>query len=101
MFCSYEGQPLNRHTWGDWIEIYCKKMRTRIRPYDLRHVFALEFLRNGANAFTAQRALGHSTMEMTRRYVALVNDDLKTEHAKASPVDRLIKSTKAKRNTKI
>ncbi|MGR6760896.1 tyrosine-type recombinase/integrase [Paenibacillus sp. T2-29] len=101
IFCSYEGRPLNRHTWGDRMEIYCKKIGTHIRPYDLRHVFALEFLRNGANAFAAQRALGHATMEMTRRYVALVNDDLKTEHAKASPVDRLFKSTKAKRNTKI
>ncbi|MGW8957209.1 tyrosine-type recombinase/integrase [Paenibacillus sp. NPDC055715] len=101
IFCSYEGRPLNRHTWGDRMEIYCKKIGTHIRPYDLRHVFALEFLRNRANAFATQRALGHSTMEMTRRYVALVNDDLKAEHAKASPVDRLFKSTKAKRNTKI
>ncbi|MMZ45541.1 Tyrosine recombinase XerC [compost metagenome] len=101
IFCSYEGRMLNRHTWGDRIEIYRKKIGTHIRPYDLRHVFALEFLRNGANAFATQRALGHATMEMTRRYVALVNSDLKAEHEKASPVDRLIKSTKAKRNTKV
>ncbi|MDU8671995.1 MULTISPECIES: tyrosine-type recombinase/integrase [Paenibacillus] len=77
IFCSYEGRPLNRHTWGDRIEIYCKKIGTHIRPYDLRHVFALEFLRNGANAFATQRTLGHATMEMTQRYVAIVNSDLK------------------------
>ncbi|WP_263560577.1 tyrosine-type recombinase/integrase [Paenibacillus polymyxa] len=77
IFCSYEGRELNRHTWGDRIEIYRIKIGAHIRPYDLRHVFALEFLRNGANAFATQRALGHATLEMTRRYVALVNSDLK------------------------
>ncbi|KOY12589.1 tyrosine-type recombinase/integrase [Paenibacillus xylanivorans] len=101
IFCSYEGRPLNRHTWADRMEIYCKKIGTKIRPYDLRHVFALEFLRNGANSFAVQRSLGHSTMEMTRRYVALVNNDLKAEHAKASPVDRILSKPKAKRNIKL
>ncbi|WP_339273820.1 tyrosine-type recombinase/integrase [Paenibacillus sp. FSL W8-0426] len=101
IFCSYEGRPLNRHTWGDRMEIYCKKIGTHIRPYDLRHVFALEFLRNGANSFAVQKSLGHSTMEMTRRYVSLVNNDLKAEHAKASPIDRLLSKPKAKRNTKL
>lgn len=101
IFCSYEGRPLNRHTWGDRMEIYCKKIGVHIRPYDLRHVFALEFLRNGANSFAVQQSLGHSSMEMTRRYVALVNNDLKAEHAKASPIDRLLSKPKAKRNTKI
>lgn len=99
IFCSYEGNPLNRHTWGDRLEVYSKQIGTHIRPYDLRHVFALEFIRNGANAFTVQKALGHTTMEMTRRYVALVNDDLKAEHAKSSPIRAL--TEKAKRQTKI
>lgn len=99
IFCSYEGKPLNRHTWGDRLEVYGKRIGKHIRPYDLRHVFALEFLRNGANAFDTQRALGHSTMEMTKRYVALVNADLKSKHAVASPLHKLI--AKTKRNTKI
>jgi len=94
IFCSYEGQPLNRHTWGDRMELYCRRIGHRIRPYDLRHVFALEFLRNGANAFSAQKALGHSTLEMTKRYVALVNNDLRTDHEKASPVNTLLPQNK-------
>ncbi|MEC0369991.1 tyrosine-type recombinase/integrase [Paenibacillus chibensis] len=100
IFCSYEGRPLNRHTWGDRMEIYSNQIGRHIRPYDLRHVFALEFLRNGANAFSAQKALGHSTMEMTRKYIALVNNDLKMEHQKASPLNTVLNS-KVKRNTKI
>ncbi|MFI2857527.1 tyrosine-type recombinase/integrase [Paenibacillus sp. JSM ZJ436] len=94
IFCTYEGRKLNRHTWGDRLELYGKQIGKHIRPYDLRHVFALEFLRNGANAFATQRALGHATMEMTRRYIALVNDDLKAQHSKASPVQKLTAKTK-------
>ncbi|MEK3942492.1 MULTISPECIES: tyrosine-type recombinase/integrase [Paenibacillus] len=46
------------------------------RPYDLRHAFSLEFIRNGALAFSLQRTLGHVDITMTKRYVALVDDDL-------------------------
>jgi integrase len=102
IFCTYEGNALNRHVWGDRLERHSKEIGVHIRPYDLRHVFAIEFLRNGANAFAAQKALGHTTMEMTRRYVALVNEDLKNEHAKSSPVIAITDDKpKRKRVTKI
>lgn len=99
IFCTYEGRVMSRHTWGDRLEMYSDQLGVHIRPYDLRHVFSLEYIRNGANAFTLQKTLGHSGMEMTRRYVALINEDLKEEHAKASPVKKLMATTK--RNTKI
>jgi len=54
--------------------------------------FAISFLRNGANPFELQIALGHSTLEMTRRYTqALGFDDVFKRHMLASPVDRLIR----------
>lgn len=99
IFCTYEGRQLNRHTWGDRMEMYSDQLGVHIRPYDLRHAFSLEYIRNGANAFSLQKTLGHGGMEMTRRYVALANEDLKEEHAKASPLMKLMATTK--RNTKI
>ena len=63
-----------------------------LSPHKLRHSFAISFLRNGANPFELQIALGHSTLEMTRRYTqALGFEDVFKRHAAASPVDRLIK----------
>lgn len=100
VFCSWEGKPLNRHTWGDRMEYYSDMIGKKIRPYDLRHVFALEFIRNGANAFAVQKALGHTTMEVTRGYIALANQDLKAAHEMASPLNTLLPE-KAKRNTKL
>lgn len=94
VFCTYEGNPLNRHSWGDRIESYCKKLGTHIVPYDLRHSFALLFLRQGGNALALQRMLGHVDLTMTKRYVALTNNDLKNQHALASPIKRLLPSKK-------
>lgn len=94
IFCTWEGNQLTRHTWGDRIEYYSNKLGVHIRPYDLRHCFALEYLRGGASAFVLQRTLGHTDMKMTKRYISLLNDDLKVDHAKASPLNNLLSKTK-------
>jgi hypothetical protein len=41
--------------------------------------------------FSLQRILGHSpsSLQVTRRYVDLLDDDLRAVHREASPVDRL------------
>lgn len=102
IFCTYEGNALNRHVWGDRLERHSKKIGVHIRPYDLRHIYALESIRNGSSSFAVQKTLGHSTMEMTKRYVALINDDLKAEHAKTSPLNNIAdEEPKRKRLTKI
>lgn len=68
-----------------------KRHGIRLSPHKLRHSFAISFLRNGANPFELQIALGHSTLEMTRRYTqALGFDDVFKRHVIASPVNRLI-----------
>lgn len=90
VFCTQDGTPLNRHTWSDRLEIYSKRLGVRIRPYDLRHAFALQFLRNGGNALALQRVLGHTDLSMTKRYVALTQQDLREQHALASPLNVLL-----------
>jgi site-specific recombinase XerD len=90
VFCSTEGNPLNRYTWGDRFEIYSKTLGVKILPYHLRHAFALQFLRNGGNAFALQRTLGHTDLTMTKRYVALTQQDIKEQHTMASPLNTLL-----------
>lgn len=49
-----------------------------------RHTFALNYLRNGGSVFHLQKMLGHSTLEMTRRYANLTTSDLQAVHERLS-----------------
>ncbi len=55
-----------------------------------RHTFALNFLRADKNVFNLQYLLGHSQLEMVRRYTsALGMEDALKAHEKASPADTM------------
>jgi len=61
----------------------------RCSPHTFRHTFAIEFLRNGGNVFSLQQILGHTSLHMTNRYVALAQADIENQHRQFSPADRL------------
>ena len=63
--------------------------RSACSPHTFRRGFAVEFLRNGGDVFTLQQILGHTTLDMTRRYVSFLDEDLKAAHLRFSPGDRL------------
>jgi integrase/recombinase XerD len=56
----------------------------RFSFHTMRHTFAVNYIRNGGDVFRLQRILGHSSLEMTRRYVNLQTEDLSAVHEKLS-----------------
>ncbi len=57
--------------------------------HDFRRAYAIQSLRNNIDLATLAKSMGHSTLEMTRRYLDLVDDDLRRAHEKTSPADNL------------
>jgi site-specific recombinase XerD len=56
-------------------------------PHDFRRAFALVMLRNGMDIFALQKLMGHSDLQVLRRYLAQTDQDIQTAHMRGSPVD--------------
>jgi integrase/recombinase XerD len=53
-----------------------------------RHTFAVTYLRRGGSVFHLQKVLGHSSLEMTRRYCNMTTQDLQAVHERVSLLSR-------------
>ena len=59
-----------------------------------RHTFAKMFILNHGDAITLQKILGHSSMEMTRRYVNLYSTDLSKDFDEYCPLESFMPKSK-------
>lgn len=83
------GGPLSSGSLLQCLYRIGRRAQISTHPHQWRHSFAVNFLRNGGDAFTLQRILGHSTLVMTRWYSSLNDADVQAKHDVASPADRL------------
>lgn len=86
-FCSERGLQLRRDNLLK--SIYRLGARAGVQDptiHRFRHTFAINFLRNGGDIYTLQRILGHSTLDMVKRYLAIAQVDIQSAHRRASPV---------------
>lgn len=89
LFATTTGRPLTKDSVGQILSrLGARADVPNVHAHRMRHSFAICYLRNGGDVFTLQRILGHSSMEMTRRYLLLADADDAEAHRRASPVDK-------------
>jgi integrase/recombinase XerD len=87
LISTSDGRPLGRDDLRRLIAAIGDRANVKgAHPHRFRHTFAINYLRNGGNAFTLQMMLGHSTMDMVKKYLALAQTDIEAAHRVASPV---------------
>ena len=92
LFVNHFGNGIDRFRVREIIFERCKAagiVGVRRSPHTFRHTFAVSYLRNGGDVFSLQKMLGHSGLEMTRRYADLADADVVEKHQLFSPGDRL------------
>ena len=62
----------------------------KVTPHALRRTFATLSLRAGMNLLQLQALLGHSSLDMTKRYIELLDEDLLEAHNQHGPIDNFL-----------
>ncbi|MBU2578412.1 tyrosine-type recombinase/integrase [Patescibacteria group bacterium] len=64
-----------------------KRAGIHITPHALRRTFATLSLRAGMNLIQLQAMMGHSSLEMTSKYIQMLDEDLVEAHKAHGPID--------------
>ena len=89
LFAAIHDTPLTY--WG-LKQTMCRLSNRLGRPIHahlLRHTGAVRLLVNGMPQITLQHVLGHTTLEMTRRYVKLSEEETLSAHRSYAVMDNL------------
>ncbi len=96
LFCNEFGEYLTENALRLAIVRYNEARgveRTSIHAF--RHTFARKYLVDcGGDAFSLQKLMGHSTLNMTRHYCNIFNDDILQNHDQRSPLSQMLKNKK-------
>jgi integrase/recombinase XerD len=91
LFACVGGSAWSRRNALRNVKDLCESLGFKAPPRTLhafRHTFAVNYLRRGGSVFHLQKVLGHSSLEMTRRYANLVTSDLQAVHERVSLLTR-------------
>jgi site-specific recombinase XerD len=89
LFYGHRGRPLCYEAARGIFKKCLDKAQLSHKPYSLhclRHTFASEMLNGGMSLQSLQELLGHSDIEMTRRYARLTDNTRRQEYYKAMQI---------------
>jgi site-specific recombinase XerD len=90
VFLTLEGKPMSLNS----VKLIFARLAqrsgvSRLHAHLCRHTFSTNYLVNGGDVFSLQQILGHTSLEMVRRYVTLASSQVRVQHRKFSPMDRM------------
>lgn len=91
VFLSVYGTPFQASSFRKRLKIYQNLAGikgVRVSPHSFRHYFAKNYILSGGDPFTLQLILGHSDMQVVRRYIQMNDKDIKIKHNQFSPFQR-------------
>jgi site-specific recombinase XerD len=68
LFSDSAGKQISSRSWFHIVQKRAKQTDVRVKPYDFRHAFITHSLADGANPYDLRDQVGHSNMEMMKRY---------------------------------
>lgn len=94
LFLTYEGEKISANRIRENIAIVGQVAgitNKRVSPHSFRHSGALFYILNGGDPFSLQKILGHTHMNMVRRYIQMTNINVQTQHNAFSPLNHVFK----------
>ncbi|RTR27805.1 recombinase XerD [Robertmurraya yapensis] len=92
LFVNIDNEPIAIRAIQQFIAKYGRMAgvkNVRCSPHTFRHTFAKMSVQNGADVFTLQAVLGHTSMDMVRNYVNMFSNEIHGNHRKFSPIEKL------------
>jgi site-specific recombinase XerD len=90
LFMTADGYPITHTAVAKmFVRVKIRAEVPKLHPHICRHTFSVRYLVHGGDAFSLQKILGHTSLEMTRKYVNMAFGDVKEKHRQFSPMDNL------------
>jgi site-specific recombinase XerD len=80
--------------WGLRSMLTRRAIQAGVKPegvHSIRRLYALTMLRNGVNVYSLQLLMGHSDLQVLRRYLKETDSDLRAAHEMGNPIEILRK----------
>ena len=90
LFVNQLGQPLSKQVVAIMVRTNARKagFKRQITAHTLRHTFASQLVKNGADVVAVQKMMGHVDLKTTQGYIKTLIVDLKKAHAKSHPREK-------------
>lgn len=90
LFQTTQGNRLSPNGLRSLLLRIGKKIGLHISPHALRRTFATLSLRAGMNILQLQAMMGHASLEMTRKYIQMIDEDIIEAHKAHGPIDNIL-----------